>query len=230
MTRTTGKGKQRPLGSTIAPADRHGVALMERVIEKVRAEGFSFADAVAIDRPQPVPPQVIETLRFPNGEVPSPSLRCWLAFDGSWLAGLGWFADPARPVLMPRGLGAFAGEQHAEECASAFTALQGHLPGDFYLLPLGADSRRALYVGGHDAIGEHPVIVTSDEDGGYVGLAYPGFDVYMAELAGVLSLDFRGNYTGLHGHRDYKARLAHHVEASFAGQKYFRYAGSLRSV
>ncbi|MFE6842016.1 hypothetical protein [Streptomyces sp. NPDC057686] len=32
----------------------------------------------------------------------------WLAFDGSWRASVGWYEDPAEPVLGDRGLGATA--------------------------------------------------------------------------------------------------------------------------
>jgi hypothetical protein len=46
---------------------------------------------------------------------------------------------------------------------------------------------------------------------------YPGFDVYMGDLSGVLGLDF-GTYESLHEDERYAARLAFHARRLFSGK------------
>lgn len=195
-----------------------GVALIDRVIEKVKEEGFGCLDRSTIKRPKPVPPGVLAGLRFPNGELLSPSLKRFLAFDGSWLSKHGWYADPTAPRFTPQSLSDFAAREYDAVWREAFAPFEAIIRGHLFLLPLGSDSRRALYVGKPDSTGEHPVIVTDNDDGPYVGLMYPGFDVYMGHLSGVLTLKFP-NYESLQTHRDYKARLAEHRELNFGGHR-----------
>jgi hypothetical protein len=201
-----------------------GVALIEHVIDKVRMDGFRSREIGDIRDPVPVPADVLAALRFPGGQRPSPSLRRWLAFDASWLANAGWFEDPLQPAFKPRKIGAFAGDEHGPEYEGCFKPFERRLPGELYLLPLGSESRRALYVGEPDGTGEHPVIVTDVDDVPYVALMYPGFDVYMADLAGVLELPGR-TYESLHGDARYAPRMAEHAQNNFGGAHSFEYEG-----
>ncbi len=47
---------------------------------------------------------------------------------------------------------------------------------------------------------------------------YPGFDVYMADLAGVLDLDF-GTYEDLHDDIRYQSRMTQHAARIFHGKR-----------
>jgi hypothetical protein len=63
------------------------------------------------------------------------------------------------------------------------------------------------------------VLVIDDSDAGYpyAAITYPGFDIYMGDLAGVLELDV-GSYESLHENERYAARLAHHAQLLFGGK------------
>ena len=54
--------------------------------------------------------------------------------------------------------------------------------GECFLLPGGSDSRRVLAVGEPDTIGEYPVLALDVDDMPFLGLMYPGFDVYLAHV------------------------------------------------
>jgi hypothetical protein len=193
-----------------------GAALIDLVIEKVRKEGFRSGDGPKLGEPRPLPTDAIEALRFPNGERPSPSLRRWLAFDASWLAELGWFDDLAAPVLKPCSIGEFAAREYGDDWGQGFSGFRKSFGGDLYLLPEGSDSRRALYVGKPDSLGEHPVAVTDNDDMPYVGMMYPGFDVYMAHFTRLITLKF-GTYEALHEHPVYGPRMAEHAKNNLGG-------------
>ncbi len=199
-------------------AEMHGVPLIERVIAKVEREGLRGYDVPALERPQGLSAGILERLRFPGGERPSPSLLRWLAFDATWLAARGWFNDPTAPDFTPLGLGEFVAREYGEHYGEQFAPLEGHVPGQLYLLPQGSDSRRALYVGAADSTGEHPVLVTDMDDGAFVGIMFPGFDIYMADLAGVIDLGKQRSYTGLRTHPEYGARFAEHMAKNLAGR------------
>jgi hypothetical protein len=139
-------------------------------------------------------------------------------FDGRWLRQLGWFAGPDAPELTSKTLARFAEDEYGDDLGAAFEQLASILTGQLYLLPLGSDSRRALYVGESDGIGEHPVIVTDVDELPYVAIMYPGFDVYMADLTGVLSFPFE-TYEALHDHPEYGARLSEHAKMNLGGRR-----------
>ncbi|MFJ8016516.1 hypothetical protein [Streptomyces sp. NPDC096339] len=198
--------------------DMHGPALIDRVIERVRERGWPTCDAPDLDEPVPLAPEVLDRLRLPGDRPLPPSLRRWLAFDGSWLAGVGWYEDPAEPVLGDRGLGATAEWMYGS--GDGLVAMLGDfeelLPAVCLPLVGGCDSRRLLYLGSPDSTGEYPVLVTDIDDLPYVGVMYPGLDVYLADLAEVLDLDF-DTYTSLAAHPEYAARMAEHAENTGLG-------------
>jgi hypothetical protein len=199
--------------------DMHGAALVDRVIERVREQGWPTSDAPDITEPVPLAPEVLDRLTLPGGRALPPSLRRWLAFDSSWLGDVGWYDDPAEPVFGERGLGATAewlyggGGGMVDSFHDFERAL---LPAVCLPLVGGSDSRRLLYLGAPDSTGEYPVLVTDVDDLPYVAVMYPGLDVYLADLAGVVDLDF-DTYTSLAEHPEYAARMLEHAENTELG-------------
>lgn len=160
-----------------------GVELVQAVIAKVHEEGFGITGQV--EPRQPLAADVVDALRFPNGAPLSPSLREWLRFDGTLV---GWFDDLEAPKLERSSVSQLAlrmyGNAHQ---AGPFSALEGKtLPGDCYPLPKGTLARRFLYVGEPDSIGEYPVLVMDVDGPPFVCVECPGFDVYLATLAGLV--------------------------------------------
>ncbi|MEU6084665.1 hypothetical protein [Streptomyces sp. NPDC047108] len=200
----------------------HGVPLVERVIEKVGREGFGgFCGAPRLDAPVPLPAAAVKGLRMPGGKPLPPSLRRWLEFDASWLAGLGWFTDSATPALEGNTLSATAHEMYGFDRSEymwteMFADFEVLLPGSCFPLVGGCDSRRLVYAGEPDSFGEYPVLVTDIDDLPYVAVMYPGLDVYLADEAGVIDLDF-GTYTELADHPVYGARMREHATRTGLG-------------
>ncbi|MFF2198824.1 hypothetical protein [Streptomyces sp. NPDC058157] len=198
--------------------DMHGTALIDRVVERVRERGWPTCDAPGLDEPVPLAPGALDRLTLPGGRPLPPSLRRWLAFDASWLADVGWYEDPAAPVLGDRGLRETAQGMYGsgDGMAGMFGAFEELLPAVCLPLVGGCDSRRLLYLGAPDSTGEYPVLVTDIDDLPYVAVMYPGLDVYLADLADVLDLDF-DTYTSLAEHPEYAARMAEHARNTGLG-------------
>ncbi|MFC6599439.1 hypothetical protein [Kitasatospora paranensis] len=202
-------------------ASMHGTALIDQVVERVRRDGWDTTDAPDLDTPVPLPPDVLTSLALPDGRPLPPSLRRWLAFDAGWLAELGWYADPARPDLRGGSLSAVVagmfGFGSAERAwTESFAAFETLLPGPCLPLFGGRDSRRFLYLGGEpDSHGEYPVLVADMDDIPYVGVEYPGLDVYLAAAAG---LDFGLDaWDGPAEHSAYAGRMQEHAELTGLG-------------
>ncbi|WP_354644401.1 hypothetical protein [Kitasatospora camelliae] len=198
----------------------HGAALVERVIARVSEEGWPTSEAPDADEPVPLPPEVIDRLRLPGGRPLPPSLRRWLAYDGSWFEELGWYEDVREPELVGRPLGATAEELYGGETGDPLVAMfadfERLLPAPCLPLVGGCDSRRLLYLGEPDSTGEYPVLVTDVDDLPFVAVMYPGLDVYLADLAEVIDLDF-GTYTSLAEHPEYGPRMREHAEHTALG-------------
>lgn len=169
-----------------AVGDTQGVALIDLVIAHVRENPAcisGFCGERPLHQARPVAPDVLDTLTFPGGKPLSPSLKRWLAFDASWLYDLGWFASLDDFTFTPRSLD----EIVEEECASwgeAFAPLGRRFPVCF-LLPGGTDSRCIYAVCEPDDTGEYPVLLVDVDDIPYAGIRYPGFDIFMADEAGL---------------------------------------------
>ncbi|MEU6863560.1 hypothetical protein ABZ924_09840 [Streptomyces sp. NPDC046876] len=196
----------------------HGEALVDRVIERVRQEGWPTSEAPDVTDPVPLAPEVIDRLRLPGGRPLPPSLRRWLAFDSSWLADAGWYEDPLEPVFGDRGLAATAEWMYGSGgvMPGAFDGFEKLLPAVCLPLVGGCDSRRLLYLGSPDSTGEYPVLVTDIDDLPYVAVMYPGLDVYLADLAEILDLPF-DTYTSLAEHPEYGPRMREHAENTELG-------------
>ncbi|MFJ9610147.1 hypothetical protein ACIRS1_27780 [Kitasatospora sp. NPDC101176] len=190
----------------------HGAALIDRVIARVGQDGWPTTDAPDITAPVPLAPGAIERLRLAGGRPLPPSLRRWLAFDSSWLSALGWYDDEHAPAFEGRTLGGTAEWMYGpgDAMAGMFADFEALLPSPCLPLVGGSDSRRLLYLGRPDSTGEYPVLVIDTDDLPYVAVTYPGLDVYLADLAGVIDLDF-DTYTGLMDHPEYGPRMQEHA-------------------
>lgn len=192
----------------------HGIELVRRVIEKVQNEGIGIMGHVGA--PQPLPPQTLEGLRFPNGAPLSPSLREWLAFDASLV---GWFGDLETPKLERTDMRAVARAAYGDERLSDEFSVLGKktLPGDGYLLPRGKLARRFLYAGEPDSTGEYPVLVFDVDGHPFVSVEHPGFDVWLAVTAGLLYPP-RQVLGGFADDEVYGPRMKEHADRLFGGR------------
>lgn len=202
---------------------QHGVGLTRRVIESVRGEpGRAMFEPVAWvghtpwveGEPRPMDAEVLAEAVFPSGRPISPSLREWLAFDTSLFERCGWFAEDGG--FAPRALDELVGSELGQPWGAAFEGLAERFP-ECFLLPGGSDSRRVLAVGAADSLGEYPVLALDVDDMPYAGLMYPGFDVYVGEVAGFVACEFE-TYTDLGSDAVYGRRMREHAVRSFAGQ------------
>ncbi|MFJ5230976.1 hypothetical protein ACIQBJ_13905 [Kitasatospora sp. NPDC088391] len=218
--------------SSTDPQD-HGSALAERAIEAVRADPSRpvlaynrFAGPWVEDGPGP---RTIEA--FPSGHPLPPSLRTWLAYDSGMLERHGWFdADGA---LAPRTFAQIAEDEFGDMWGSCFAPFSDRF-GECFLLPGGSDSRRILSVGPHgerDELGEYPVFALDVDDLPCAVLMYPGFDVYLADTAGVLvragdngdgedaeDAELAEGYDSLKADVRYAHRMRTHARDRFGGE------------
>jgi hypothetical protein len=196
-----------------------GVPLMDLVIDQVRSDPRCIAGFCG-DRPlhaaHPIPTEVVEHLAFPSGKPLAPSLKRWLEFDGSWLHDLGWFSALEPVGFTPRRLDEIVEDEF--ELWGDFYKPLGQRLNECFLLPGGSDSRRIYAVAEPDGTGEYPVLVIDTDDVPYAAVMYPGFDVFMADEAGLLGLDF-DTYEGLSEDRRYAARLKEHACHLFNGKQ-----------
>lgn len=193
----------------------HGVALVEQVIARVRAdpELLYFSDWVGTPL-DPVPAESLTT--FPSGRPLPPSLRRWLAFDTRLLRAYGWLGKGYR--LRPRTFGEIAQYRYGEDWGGYFE--QAPMAARFdecFLLPGGSDSCRVLVTNSVDDLGECPILALDVDDEPAADLMYPGFDVFLADNAGLVEQpDFDG-YARLAKHPDFAARMATHAAQCFGG-------------
>ena len=66
--------------------------------------------------------------------------------------------------------------------------------------------------------GEYPVLVIDTDDLPYAAVMYPGFDVYLADLAG-FGLHSMGTYEALFEDKRYAPRLREHAALLFGGKE-----------
>ncbi|WP_051386369.1 hypothetical protein [Actinokineospora inagensis] len=199
----------------------HGAELTERVLDVVRQDPtrpmFDYPSVSWVDgAPTPMAPDVLASLRFPSGRPLTPSLRAWLAFDTTLFARHHWFTDTG--ALAPRPLDAIVTAELGQPWGECYAPIA--LP-ECFLLPGGSDSRRVLVVTEPDSAGEYPIVAIDVDDMPFVGIMFPGFDVYVAEAAGLLTFDF-DTYTAIENNPVYRPRVRHHTHL-FAGETYAEY-------
>ncbi|MET9088110.1 hypothetical protein ABZX77_40570 [Streptomyces sp. NPDC004237] len=208
----------------------HGVPLTEQVIEVVRRDPTASALPYLLPYvnvpwveggvPRPMPEDALAEAAFPSGRPLPPSLRAWLAYDTSLLARHEWFASDGG--FAPRPLDQVVCDELGAFWGTEFAWLTECFP-ECFLLPGGSDSRRILAVTDPDEEGEYPVFALDVDDMPYLGLMYPGFDVYLADTAGLLDLGERKTYSDLIGDRTYGPRMRRHAARCFAGESCVEY-------
>jgi len=170
------------------------------------------------DPPRPLDAAQIALLTMPDGRDIPPSLATWLAYDT-----LPIFEDgnPAAPRLAWRSFVEMMREQFDGETAETYAGFAKVLTGKCLVLPHGSDSRRFMYAGEPDAHGEYPIFIVDTDDVPWVGLAYPGFDAYVADgkVADVIS----STYMDAWEHDHWQPHLADHARRNFAGFKVLDY-------
>jgi hypothetical protein len=197
----------------------HGVGLVERVIDGLAADpghAKRGTKPLLTGRPDPMAPDVLGGLTFPSGRTLSPSLRRWLEFDTSLLTQSGWFASGTHAALAPRRLNEIATAEWGSEWGDLYAPMAERF-GECFLLPGGTDSRRLLATGDTDEFGEYPVLGLDIDDMPFVGLMYPGFDVYLADRFGLIDIHFTG-YDELVNDPLYGDRMRQHAGNWFAGR------------
>ena len=196
-----------------------GVDLIEQVIAEVSRHPSAIAGFCGdhpLQAPAPLPAEILATLSFPSGRPLPPSLRRWLAFDASWLAGFGWFDTDLR--FTPRRLDEIVTAEFEEVWGEMYEPLTDRT-GECFLLPGGSDSRRIFAVSQPDSQGEYPVLVIDTDDIPYAAVMYPGFDVFLADEAGIagVACDW-GTYEDLFKDRRYAGRMRDHARYLFNGR------------
>ncbi len=151
--------------------------------------------------PTPLDPAM---LTLPNGAPLPPSLSTLLSWDATWLASLGWFElQPFR--WTPRTLGEIAGDDYD---LPAFHTC--------FLLPIGSDSKRIWTItSSPDALGEHPVMLTDDDEVPFLCVYMAGLDVFLGDLSGVQPV--RGDYGAVARDERFRARMSHHGKKLMKG-------------
>ena len=203
----------------VAKSSLQGTDLIESVIARVLTDPTAIAGFCGdhpLQTPAPIPLEKLDQLTFPSGKPLPPSLKRWLAFDAVWLAELGWFDTD----------GHFTPRRLDEIVSTEFEPIWGEMyepvaerTGECFLLPGGSDSRRIYAVTEPDSLGEYPVLVIDTDDLPYAAVMYPGFDVFMADEAGLegVACDW-GTYEDLWNDRRYAARMREHARYLFRGR------------
>jgi hypothetical protein len=190
--------------------------------ELLRMRGSGLVElAIAADRerrdpthpPKPLSRAAIAQLAMPDGREIPPSLATWLAYDR-----LDIFEPKGKaPRLAWRTFHEMMHEQFDAETAEAYSGFGKLLTAKCLVLPNGSDSRRFLYAGQPDAHGEYPVFIVDTDELPWVGLAYPGFDAYIAD--GRVAEVVTDSYLDAWEHDHWAPHLEHHARANFGGRK-----------
>jgi hypothetical protein len=211
--------------STMDTEVHHGAGLVGRVVAALRAEPQRLLrheplleEPLLCGPPQPMAPEVLTALTLPSGRALSPSLRRWLEFDTAMLARSGWLASSRSHRFTPRSLDMIAAAEWGDEWGGYYAPLAAQF-GECFLLPGGSDSRRVLATGQTDEFGEYPVFAIDIDDQPYVGLMYPGLDVYLAHILDVVEHEHI-DYESLIDDPVYSARMRQHAQNWFDGETF----------
>jgi hypothetical protein len=211
-----------PLSSFIT---QQGTALVDLVIERVRQDPYSMAvlREYPLFTPKALAPEAIATLALPSGKPLPPSVLRWLAFDVSWLAQFDWFISPDYSQLTPRRLDEVVKDSlEYAGWAKYYQRLGDRLDECFLLPPFGEETCRILVASEPDDQGEYPILVADVDDVPTLDLVYPGFDVYLAAVAGLpipRRRDAGVTWTTLFAVPPYRPRLTRHAQHLFGGQR-----------
>ncbi|MDC0740070.1 SMI1/KNR4 family protein [Polyangium mundeleinium] len=232
-----------------------GVALVERVIAKVKEKGWpAFGIEAAKNKKKdawpkhdkdfrPLSPEVLGALTLPNGAPLPQSLRTWLAFDAQWLSALGWFELTPAFRWTSRSLEAIAKEEFGDldepssdpepdaEGAKSwadFFAVPAMEHG--FLVPGGSEHRRVWMLSKEpDHEGDYPVLYIDIDDVPSLGPMYPGFDVWLAQEANVIGIRYE-TYSSAFDDFRFASRLRHHARTMCDGAMYVQCPGMVLGV
>lgn len=187
-----------------------GIQLVRAVIKCVLSRGFigTFGASMVSEEiaPRPVPAHVLASLTLDGGVPLTPSMREWLAFDGSFFE---WFEEGDGYTLKQQKIGALA-EHWLVERGAAFGSLERTLlKRDCYWVPFGDETMRFVYPSKLDAAGELPVMLLDADDMPALSVGYPGIDVYLGQHARLIDED----------EAPWKARTAFHQKAVLRGKR-----------
>ncbi len=194
--------------------------------ELLRMRGTGLVElAIAADRerrdpkrpPRGLPRAQIAQLSMPDGSEIPESLAAWLAYDTLPI----FEGSKTAPRLKWRSFADMMAEEFDDETASTFADFGKLLTGKCLVLPNGADSRRFMYAGKPDAHGEYPIFIVDTDELPWVGLAYPGFDAYIADgrVANVVTKTYMDAWQ----HDHWAPHLEHHARTNFGGFKALDY-------
>ena len=218
-TKTKKPAKKKARKKTKPKATRTNRAL---TAELLRMRGTGLVElAIAADRerrdpshaPRPLTRAEIAQLAMPDGREIPPSLQTWLAYDR-----LDIFEPKGKALrLRWRSFDQMMREQFDDETADRYSGFSALLTGKCLALPSEGDSRRFLYAGEPDAHDEYPVFIVDTDELPWVGLAYPGFDAYIADarIAEVVT----DSYLDAWDHDHWAPHLEHHARENFGGRK-----------
>lgn len=212
--------------SPVPRITQQGVALVDLVIERVRADPYTMA-GICRDYPltesHPLAPRALERLTLPSGKPLPPSLKRWLAFDASWLAQFGWLNSLDEPRLTPRRLDEVVADGlEYPGWAKYYVRLGDRFDECFLLPPFSGEACRLLVMSEPDEWGEHPILEADVDDVPVLDLVYPGLDVYLASIVGLpipRRRDVDVTSTTLFAVPPYRRRLTRHAQHLFGGPR-----------
>ena len=195
-------------------------------VELLQMRGSGLVElAIAADRerrdpshaPRPLTRAQIAQLSMPDGSEIPQSLAAWLAYDTLPI----FEGSKSAPRLKWRSFVEMMAEEFDDETAAHYADFSKLLTGKCLVLPDGSDSRRFMYAGKPDAHGEYPIFIVDTDELPWVGLAYPGFDAYIADgrLANVIT----DTYMDAWQHDHWAPHLEHHARTNFGGFKALDY-------
>src|SRR5262249_17326067 len=156
---------------------------------------------------------ILATLTMPNGAPLPPSLRTLLAYDASWLEGLGWLTRTPAFSWTPRTLSEIAESEIGFGDAFDLDTMR-----PCFLLPGGSDSRRVLVViESPDALGEFPIILIDTDDVPFLCVYMAGLDIFLGDYAKVQPVSGK-SYVDVARDERFRARMDHHGRKLMKGR------------
>jgi hypothetical protein len=153
-----------------------------------------------------LPQDQIARMTLPDGAPLPPSIARLLAADAT-----------AFPELRFQTFPDMIRERFGDDVAASFQGFESILSGACLLLPHGTDSCRFMYVGKPDAYGEYPVLIADTDDIPWVGLAYPGLDVFLAD--GTITTIVKDDYMDAWENPAYEPMLEDQARRNLQGFK-----------
>ena len=185
---------RRPTPDAVSATVLRGAALVDKVLEKLGSPDRGL------------PADDIARMTLPNGAPLPPSIARLLAADAT-----------AFPELRFHSFPDLMRERFGDDVAASFQGFESILTGSCLLLPQGTDSCRFMYVGEPDAYGEYPVLIADTSDVPWVGLAYPGLDVFLAD--GTITTIVEDDYMDAWENPAYEPMLADQARRNLRGFK-----------